>query len=141
MIDELDFTIELNSDLDDPEVDGMLLAEADNFLRDLAEGHSDLTGAAVTVRLPAKAETPPLYEVTVVAYVRPENIAATAKQDTVDGALKRALDAVERQLREKRAKLRKRWERPEQGPVAQEVAEVTAAEDAEGVDEVEEDLR
>ena len=129
-MDELDFTIEFNSDLDDESFEAELMAEADSRLRELARGHTDVTGAAVTVRQQAAQETP-IYETSVVAYVRPENVAGKEKDESPRMALRHALDAVERQVREKRDRLRERWEEPGRDPVTQEVAEIVAAEVAE----------
>lgn len=129
-MNELDFTIEFNSDLDDPSLDEALFLEADSRLQELAEGHQDLTGAAVTIRKPVKAETPPLHEATVVAYVRPNNVVGKEKQESAVGALKGALNAVERQIREKRDKLRESWKHPQGDPVTQDVLEITASEES-----------
>lgn len=125
---ELDFTIEFNSNLEDPSVEDALFVEADDRLRALAAGRDDLIGSAVTIRRAARGQTPRLFEATVVAYIRPENIAATEKADNPESALKGALDAVERQVREKRARLGRQWERPQARPEVQEMAELAAAE-------------
>lgn len=130
-MDELDFTIEFNSDLENKTFEGELLDEADSRLRALAQGHSDITGAAVTIRRPAQKETPPLHEATVVAYVRPENIVGKEKQESAQGALKGALDAVERQVRKKRDKLGEPWKRPQNDPISQDVLDITAVEEGE----------
>jgi ribosome-associated translation inhibitor RaiA len=127
-MNELDFTIEFNSPLDET-LEAPLFAEADGRLHKLAEGHTDLIGAAVTLRVPAEKTTTPIYEATVVAYCRPENVAATEKQADPMAALKGALRAVERQVRERRKKLKKHWERPGNDPVSLEVLEVLAAEE------------
>jgi ribosome-associated translation inhibitor RaiA len=127
-VNELDFTIEFNSDLDDTSFEEELFLEADSRLQTLAKGHSDITGAAVTVRRPAVAETPPLHEATVVAYVRPNNMVGKEKQESAVGALKAALDAVERQIREKRDKLKESWKQPQSDPVAQELLNVEVSE-------------
>lgn len=127
----LDFTIEFHSDLDDPSLEGELMALAEAELRELAAGHSDIIGASVTIRHPARAETPPLHEATVVAYVRPNRVVGKEKQESVVGALKGALKAVERQVREKRDKLRERWEQPQSDPITQEVVDVVSVEEAE----------
>jgi ribosome-associated translation inhibitor RaiA len=63
-----------------------------------------------------------------VTYVRPSNIAATEKADNPMTALKGALNAVERQVREKRKRLKEHWERPGNDPVSREVTELEAAE-------------
>jgi ribosome-associated translation inhibitor RaiA len=124
---ELDFAIELNSESLSDRVENELFIESEDRLLELASGHDDLTGAAINVRRPAKAETAYIYEVTVAVYARPNQIAATEKDGDPMVALKHALSAVERQVREKRAKLGKRWERPGNDPVTQEVIAVEAA--------------
>lgn len=129
-MNELDFTIEFNSDLENKSFDQQLMAEAETKLRDLAKGHHDIIGAAVTMRRPAKAETAPLHQATVIAYVRPDNVVGKEKHENPIAALNGALEAVERQVRKKREKLRNAWERPENDPVAKEVLEITAAEEA-----------
>ncbi len=126
---ELDFTIEFNSENLSERLENELFLEADRRLRQLAEDNNDLRGAAVTVRRPAKAETSFIYEVTVVVYARPSHIAASQKNADPILALKDSLNAVERQVREKRDKLQKRWERPGNDPVTQEVIDVLAAEE------------
>jgi ribosome-associated translation inhibitor RaiA len=119
--DELDFTLELNSSGLSDEVEDTLFVEADNRLRSLAKGHSDIVGAAVTLKEPAHDVGPPTFEATVVTYVRPSNIAATEKADNPMPALKGALNAVERQVREKRKRLKEHWERPGNDPVSREL--------------------
>jgi ribosome-associated translation inhibitor RaiA len=126
---ELDFTIEFNSENLSERLESELFLEADRRLRQLAEDKNDLRGAAVNVRRPAKAETSFIYEVTVVVYARPSHIAASQKNADPILALKDSLNAVERQVREKRDKLQKRWERPGNDPVTQEVIDILAAEE------------
>ncbi len=128
-MNELDFTIEFNSPLMQ-EAEAELFDMADTRLRELTEGHQDLTGAAVNIREPAKGERGYLYEATVVVYSRPEHVAATEKGEDPAITLKDALDGVERQIRQRREKLTKKWEEPGKGPVSQEVLEVIAAEEA-----------
>lgn len=124
-MNELDFTIEFNSeDLYDTAEESLFL-EADGRLRQLADGHSDLRGAAVNIRRPG----PALYEATVVVYGRPENLSATEKHEDPTTALKGALSAMERQVRQRREKLKKSWEQPGNDPVSQEVLEVMLAEE------------
>jgi len=57
-------------------------------------------------------QPPHTFQARVVAYMRPSNLAATEKADTPEGALKGALGALERQVRERRDELGKRWQRP-----------------------------
>lgn len=133
---ELDFTIEFNgqglNDLEEAE----MFKQADSFLRELADGHTDMTGAAINVRQPSVAETP-IFEVTVVVYTRPEHIAATKKDAKPILALNDSLSAVERQVRKMRKKLRDRWQQPGNDPVATEIEEIMAADLVAGVDPME----
>lgn len=132
----LDFTLELNSETLSDEEESTLFVEAENRLQELAGDHNDMVGAAINVRQPAKSpETPFIYEVTVVVYTRPEHIAATKKEAEPMLALKEALSAVERQVRQKREKLRARWEQPGNSPVEQEITELVAAETTEPLDD------
>ena len=126
---ELDFTIEFNSNLNDT-VEEELFLEADTELRKLAKGHDDITGAAINIREPAKGETSYWFEATVVVYSRPEHISATEKADDPAAALKGALKAVKRQIRERRTKLRQTWERPDNDPITQDMVELAAADEA-----------
>ncbi len=82
--------------------------------RRVRAGHEDTTGASVAVREAAHAETP-LFEARVVVYMKPKNVASHQKQESPIGALKGALDAVERQVRKRRAKLRTRTRGREAG--------------------------
>lgn len=103
----LEFDFEFYSEIPDP--DDALRAEAEKRLLALAEGHDDLVGASVTVEELTGETTPHRYKATVVVFKRPDNVAATEKAETSDGALKGALSAVERQVRELREKLRETW--------------------------------
>ena len=80
IVQELDFTIELNAEGLSDRLESEMFAEADSRLRELAGDHDDLTGAAINIRRPAKTETSFLYEVTVVVYSRLEEIVATTKE-------------------------------------------------------------
>lgn len=103
-----DFDFEFHAETEQP-LDH-LREETERRLRALAEGHTDMVGADVVVEQPAEQRaTPYVYRARIVAYIRPENIAADKQSDTADGALKAALDALERQVRERREKLRERW--------------------------------
>jgi ribosome-associated translation inhibitor RaiA len=106
-----DFHFEFNNEV--PYLDNTLITETEKRLRALGEGHNDLVGAAVAMEELAQEKTPHIYQARVVAYIRPENIAAVEKADTPSLALTEAVSAVERQIRERRSKLRERWEQPE----------------------------
>ena len=107
MWDEL--PIEL--DIENPVLKEQLKVEIENRLQALAEGHSDLTGASIALEQPVHGETDYLYQARVVVYTRPENIYASEKKETAEGAMKAAIQAVERQVREKRDKLGEPWKR------------------------------
>jgi hypothetical protein len=108
----LDFHLEFQSELKHPTDE--LIIEADRRLRTLAEGHSDMVGASVAMEELTGRETPYVYLARVIAYIRPDNIVAVEKSDSPEAALKGALSAVERQVREKRDRLRKQWQQPPQ---------------------------
>ena len=81
-------------------------------LEALAEGHTDLMGASVVLEQPARAESAYLYQARIVVYSRPDHIAAVEKDANLEGALRGALCAAARQIRERRAKLAEHWKRP-----------------------------
>lgn len=85
--------------------------EVEERLWALAREHTDIVGASVAVSTPGQGETPFLYQARIVIYARPEDIAAIKKDDTVQGALKAALTAIERQVRDKRERLGEPWKR------------------------------
>ncbi len=105
------FPIEM--EIETPYMTDQLREEVEERLHSLAKGHTDLIGASVTLDRPAHGETGFLYKASIVVYMRPENVYASEKQETGEGALKGALDAVERQVREIRNKLGKPWKRPD----------------------------
>jgi ribosome-associated translation inhibitor RaiA len=102
-----EFGFEFYSDI--PDLDETLRAEAENRLWALTRGHDDLVGASVTLDELTGETTPHRYEATVVVFKRPDNVVATEKAGTVQAALKGALAAAERQIRELRDKLRETW--------------------------------
>jgi ribosome-associated translation inhibitor RaiA len=102
-----DFSYEFYSEIPDPGDE--LRNEAETRLLELAEGHTDLSGASVKLEELTGEATPHRYEATVVVYKRPNNLAATEKAETPERALKGALSAAERQVRESRDKLRETW--------------------------------
>lgn len=111
-----DFDFEFYTEIPDP--GDALRAEARERLLALREGHDDLIGASVAMEEvtgggSAGQEQPYRYQARVVAFVRPENIAAVEKSDSAEGALNGALRAVERQVRAQREKLRESWKRPD----------------------------
>ena len=121
-----DFHFEFHSEV--PSLASELIAEAESRLRELAIGHTDLVGAAVAVEELSQDTTPHSYRARIVVYIRPENIAAEEVSDSLEGALKGTLEAIERQVRRRREKLEKRWERPDKVVQESNVQQLTARE-------------
>jgi ribosome-associated translation inhibitor RaiA len=136
---ELDFTIEFSSENIKGRLESELFDEANRRLRALAAGHDDLRGAAINLRQPAHGETPYLFEAAVVAYARPEDIAASEKHQEPLNALKGALSAIERQVRQKRDKMGEPWKRPGKGRVETEIVETSLSSDPERLEAEESD--
>lgn len=107
----VDFPIEFHSDV--PNLSPELEAEAERRLLNLRGDHSDMTGAAISVSNPAQEEVPYVFRVRIVVYTRPNDVVADKEDKTIEGAMKEALTAVERQIREKRKKLGEPWKRPD----------------------------
>jgi ribosome-associated translation inhibitor RaiA len=103
-MDKANFPIEFNNEMDD-----VKKSENEHYtlvvdrLSKLAEGHTDISGAMVNFKQPAKEhQTSYISEVTIVVYMGSEHIAATEKGEHFQATLDGALDAVERQVRERR---------------------------------------
>lgn len=92
--------------------DEQLRTMIEQAIAKLAKDHHDITGAAVALEPVAQNGAPFVFRGRVVLYMRPENIAGVAEHDTPEGALRGALHAVERQVREARDKLRERYKQP-----------------------------
>ena len=72
-----------------------------------------MTGASITISRPAHGETPYLYRVSIVVYMRPDNVYADEKSDNLEAAFTGASAAIVRQIRERRNKLGEPWKRPD----------------------------
>lgn len=95
-------------------VDLELQDETERRLRELAADRNDIIGASVAVEEQARGEDlPHFYRARIVAFARPDNIVAVEKNETIERALREALGAVERQVRERREKLGEPWKRPD----------------------------
>jgi ribosome-associated translation inhibitor RaiA len=104
------FPIEFNNEIDDvKKSENANFAMAAEQLGQLAEGHQDITGAVVNLKLPAHGHmTPHSFEVTIVVHLGAEHIAATHTGEHLRTAMDSALDAVGRQVREYRERQRTR---------------------------------
>jgi ribosomal subunit interface protein len=105
----VDLPIEFHAEVDQSTDE--LEQEAEEKLLALNKGHSDMTGASISIERQAHGETPHLYRARVTVYVRPKNLHAQEKDESMQLALKGALDAIERQLRKKREKRGETWKR------------------------------
>lgn len=123
---KMDFHFELDNKVSEP-VDEFT-AKAETRLRDLGENHRDMIGASVALRELSHEQTPHAFEARVIAYIKPENVVATEKADTVELALEGAVDAVETQVRERREKFYKPWEQSDSITRMEEVYDLTARE-------------
>ncbi|MGB7873075.1 MAG: hypothetical protein WBL25_01735 [Anaerolineales bacterium] len=99
----LDFYVDFNIEV--PNIEDEFNLEAEQGLRELASHHSDLTGASVSLENIVKTESPYLYQVRIVVYKRPENIAVVEKGGEPMVTLKGALDALDERVRASREKL------------------------------------
>lgn len=107
-MDFVEFPIEFQSSVT---INEALQEEIEKRLLHLSGSHKDMTGAAIAITEPGKADTAFLYQARIVVYTRPNDVVAVKQSDTVEGALKGAVEAVERQIREQRDKLRETWKR------------------------------
>ena len=107
-MDKANFPIEFNNEIDEvKKSENEFYTLAVDRLSKLAEGHNDITGAVVNLKQPAKEhQTSYISEVTVVVYMGSDHIAATEKGEHFQATLDGALDAVERQVRERRVQQR-----------------------------------
>ena len=107
-MDKTNFPIEFNNELDDmKKSENETYTQAVERLSQLAEGHNDISGGVVNLKQPSQGhETSYIYEVTIVLYMGSDHIAATEKGEQFQSALSGALDAVERQVHERRTQAR-----------------------------------
>ncbi len=111
-LENFDFEFHTEITQDDTE----LWEEANKRLRSLINNHTDIIDASVAIEELTGSETPHRFEARVIIYMRPDNIVAVKKGEHAMVALQRALDAVERQVREDRTKRREEWKRPDVDP-------------------------
>lgn len=107
-MDKLNFPIEFNNEIDDvKKSENEFYTLAVDRLSKLAEGNNDISGAIVNLKQPAKEhQTAYINEVTIVVYMGSEHIAATEKGEQFEATLDGSLDAIERQVRERRKQQR-----------------------------------
>lgn len=102
-----DFYIDFNIEV--PNIQDEFSLEAEQQLRKLVEGHSDIVGAAVSLENIVKGdETAHLYQVRIVLYKRPEDIVVVQKDAQPMVTLRNALEVLEKIVRASREKLSQR---------------------------------
>ncbi|MFP3853444.1 MAG: HPF/RaiA family ribosome-associated protein [Anaerolineales bacterium] len=107
---EPEFPIEIHSESD--ALTPTLIDKIMQRLEEIKGDHTDMVGAAVNVREIAKGEDS-RFEFKVIAYTRPDQTVASEKSNNIRTAMNGALDALERQIRDKREKLKEHWKRPD----------------------------
>jgi ribosome-associated translation inhibitor RaiA len=107
-MDKANFPIEFNNEIDDvKKSENEFFTLAADRLSKLAEGHNDISGAVVNLKQPAQGrQTSYIYEVTIIVYMGSNHIAATERGEQFQSTLYGALDAVEKQVRERRKQQR-----------------------------------
>jgi ribosome-associated translation inhibitor RaiA len=110
-LDNPNFDFEFYSEV--PNVPEGLRLEVMEELESLAEGKNDMIGASVAIERVAHGETPHFYKARIVAYIKPEYITINEKGENIETALRGALKAIERKIREKREKFGEPWKRPD----------------------------
>jgi len=98
-MDRVNFPIEFNNEIDDvKKSENEFYTLAVDRLSKLAEGHNDISGGVVNLKQPAQGHQ--------TSYMGSDHIAATEKGEQFQSTLDGALDAVERQVRERRIQQR-----------------------------------
>ena len=107
-MDNVNFPVEFNNEADDiKKSEHELYALAVERLSKVADGHTDISGAVVNLKKPAQGRgTDYIHEVTIVVYMGTDKIASTENGEQLRGTLDGALDALERQVRERRKQQR-----------------------------------
>ena len=107
-MENANFSIEFNNEVDDvKKSENEFYTLAVDRINILAEGHNDISGGMVNFKKPAKEhQTAYIYEITIVLYMGSDHISATEKGELFQSTLDGALDAVERQVRERREQQR-----------------------------------
>lgn len=77
----------------------------------MEEGHTDITGAFLSIKQMSGKPTVNIYEATLVLYHKPDNISGSEKSENIPDAVAGALSGVERQLRKARNAIRDRRKR------------------------------
>lgn len=107
-MDQTTFPIEFNNEIDNvKKSENEFFTLAADRMSKLAAGHNDISGGMVNFKQPSQGhQTAHIYEITIVLYMGSNHIAATEKGEQFQTTLDGALDAVERQVHERRTQER-----------------------------------
>jgi len=103
------FPIEFNNEINEiKKSENKYYSLAVDRLSKLAGEHDDISGGLVNFKQPAQGrESSHIYEVTIIVYMKDSNqVAATEKGKRFQATLNGALDAVKRQVQERRTQER-----------------------------------
>ena len=103
--------INLELHLDHLQISEDLREWIDAHLNKLEEGHSDITGAHLSVKQLSGKPTVNEYEATLTLYHKPDNISGSFKSTSIPESVQEAYRSVERQLRKARSAIRDRRKR------------------------------
>lgn len=84
-------------------------------LNGLEEGHTDITGAHLSIKQLSGKPTVNEYEAKLTLYHKPDNISGSHKSPLIPEAIQEAYSSVERQLRKQRNAIRDRRKRARRG--------------------------
>jgi ribosome-associated translation inhibitor RaiA len=108
-MEEISFPVEFHSEVDNVNQKQLtaLYDHAVERLHHLAQGRNDISSAIVNFKQPAHGKgTAYVYEVTIIVNTDMENSIATQTGANLSGVVDGVLDAIERQVRERRKRAR-----------------------------------
>ncbi len=80
----------------------------ENRINKLSRGHQDISGVSVALECVSGANKRAEYKARLVVYCKPTNIAASRTNESIYCAVTDTLEAVERQIRDQRERMRNR---------------------------------
>jgi len=106
--------IQFQVELDEAQLSAELQEEVERRLANLIEGRNDLFGAKIFISAPGESPSQQqVFQVQATVYALSGDFVAVKKADTVQVALRRALDAIEHQVHHQRGNHNEQWKRRE----------------------------
>jgi ribosome-associated translation inhibitor RaiA len=110
----IDLPIQFQVEVDEEQLSSQLQEEAERRLSDLIEAHNDLIGGEVSITaLEGNTDQAHNFQVRVVLDAWPSDLVVVKKAGTLQVALRRALDAIEHQVRQVHKNHQGHWKRRE----------------------------